>query len=63
MFSKLGRMERRLQSEKVMTYFVDEDDARNDFCHPLIDITLDNLVNLSSQFFCHLHPAAFYECP
>ena len=43
------------------TYFVDEDDARNNFRHPLVDIALDDLVNLSSQFFCHLGPATFYE--
>jgi hypothetical protein len=42
-------------------YFVNKDNTRNNFRHPLVDIALDDLVNLSSQLFCHLSPAALYE--
>jgi hypothetical protein len=42
-------------------HFINKDNTRNDFRHPLVDIALDDLVNFSSQFFCHLRSAALYE--
>lgn len=48
-------------SEECSAHFVNENDARYDFCNALVDITLHNAIDLSSQFFSDFCPLRFDE--
>jgi hypothetical protein len=48
-------------TSKAETYFIDEDNPRDDLCHALFYITFHNTFHLSSKFFGHFCSTSFDE--
>ena len=43
-----------------LAHLINKDDTGNNLSNTLVNVALDDLVDLSSQFFCHFRPATFH---